>query len=62
MTLFDELAKEGSEGARNEIYLDHLGIPTIGVGYNLRSANVLKAVLKNLGILDNRLQMLITIV
>jgi GH24 family phage-related lysozyme (muramidase) len=43
MTLYNDL--KTLESAEEAIYSDHVGVPTIGVGYNLRNADVLKAVL-----------------
>ncbi|MCF2908543.1 hypothetical protein L1285_09415 [Pseudoalteromonas sp. DL2-H2.2] len=37
------------EGVEKDIYFDHKGIPTIGVGYNLRNEDVLIQVLDKLG-------------
>ena len=47
MTLWNNLVTE--ENARVDIYLDHQNIPTIGVGFNLRNADVLRLVLQQFG-------------
>ena len=47
MTLWEQLVND--EGAEPQIYLDHHGIPTIGVGYNLRNEDVLVLVLQQFG-------------
>ncbi len=44
MSLFSEIKKH--ENAVETIYIDSKGIPTIGVGFNLREDNVLEAVLE----------------
>lgn len=44
MSLFSEIKKH--ENAVETIYIDSKGIPTIGVGFNLRENNVLEAVLE----------------
>ncbi|MCX2766816.1 calcium-binding protein [Pseudoalteromonas sp. B530] len=46
-SVFDFISKY--EGVENSIYPDHKGIPTIGVGYNLRNSDVLNLVLDALG-------------
>ncbi|ALU42869.1 calcium-binding protein [Pseudoalteromonas rubra] len=45
--VFDFISKY--EGVEKDIYFDHKGIPTIGVGYNLRNEDVLIQVLDKLG-------------
>ena len=35
--LIDEL--KADEGVKNEIYLDHLGLPTCGVGHLIRESD-----------------------
>lgn len=47
MSLFTDIGRW--EGYRERIYLDHAGIPTIGVGYNLRNPVVLRHVLNQFG-------------
>ena len=47
MSLFD-LIKE-LEGAEEEIYADSKGIPSVGVGFNLRQSNVLFKLLEHFG-------------
>lgn len=47
MSLFEEIGSH--EGFKDPIYLDHAGVPTIGVGYNLRNEDVLKLVLAQFG-------------
>jgi GH24 family phage-related lysozyme (muramidase) len=44
MSLFTEIKEH--ENAIKTIYLDSKGIPTIGVGFNLREGDVLEVVLK----------------
>lgn len=39
MALWENLTKH--EGVDKEIYFDHRGFPTIGVGYNLTNTDVL---------------------
>jgi len=53
MTLWDKLVID--EGKREEIYYDHRGFPTIGVGYNLTNSDVLKLVLKQFGYTETSL-------
>jgi len=48
MSLFEEVGK-AYEGFKDEIYLDHEKVPTIGVGFNLRNPDVLREVLKQFG-------------
>ncbi|KAF7767599.1 hypothetical protein PCIT_a3648 [Pseudoalteromonas citrea] len=45
--IFDFISEH--EGVRKNIYFDHKGIPTIGIGYNLRNEDVLIQVLDKLG-------------
>ncbi|MCF2825739.1 hypothetical protein L3V43_09225 [Pseudoalteromonas sp. L23] len=45
--IFDFISEH--EGVRKNIYFDHKGIPTIGVGYNLNNDDVLKLVVDKLG-------------
>lgn len=47
MSLFEDIGK--FEGFKDEVYVDHKGIATIGVGYNLRNTDVLSSVLKAFG-------------
>jgi hypothetical protein len=47
MSLFEDIG--ASEGFKDSIYIDHVGVPTIGVGYNLRNLDVLKGVLAQFG-------------
>ncbi|HEX5793930.1 MAG TPA: hypothetical protein VFY01_11685 [Rheinheimera sp.] len=53
MTLWTNLVND--EGAREQIYLDHRGIPTIGVGYNLANSAVLELVLQQFGYTEDSL-------
>ncbi len=47
MSLFEDIGVH--EEFEDNIYPDHTGVPTIGVGYNLRNEDVLKAVLEQFG-------------
>ena len=44
------------EGIRKDIYLDHKGIPTIGVGYNLKNADVLTLLVGKFGYSEEALK------
>ncbi len=50
MSLFEDIGSH--EGFKDNIYPDHAGVPTIGVGYNLRNEDVLKAILNQFGYSD----------
>ena len=53
MSLFEDIGSH--EGFEDKIYRDHVGAPTIGVGYNLRNEDVLKAVLEQFGYSESTL-------
>jgi len=48
------------EGTRELPYLDTVGIPTIGIGFNLRVENIRKAVFKEMGITGTAMQNTLT--